>query len=90
MGDFSFVEDKMWRETLTHDYNCLAYMDWFMLKGHDSTKSFMWDTTGPAWDHIRKKMHDDHSAASMACSFRVLERIAKIGWTGFVLEQTRR
>lgn len=84
MGDFSFVTDDMWREVLTHDYACITDIEWRMLEGHDETKSFMWDTNGRAWDTIRAKLYDGHSAASMSCSLRTLERIAKFGWDSFV------
>ncbi len=83
-GDFSFFENKLWRETLTHDYACLTREDWLALRDHDSDDSFMWDTNGAVWDSIRAKMSDDHSAASMACSLRNLERIAKFGWDSCV------
>jgi hypothetical protein len=42
----------------------------------------MWDTDGPVWD--------GHSAASMACSLRNLEHIAKYGWGDFVNDITER
>ena len=84
MGDFSFVNDAMWREVLTHDYACVTFTEWLMLKGHDADNSFMWDTNGPAWDMLRAKLYDGHSGASMACSLRTLECIAKSGWDSFV------
>ena len=83
-GDFSFIKCDLWRETLTHDYASLTREGWHALKHHDSTKSFMLDTNGPIWDSIRAKMYDGHSGASMACSLRTLEQIAKSGWNDFV------
>ena len=83
-GDFSFVNDVMWRESLTHDYKCVTPEVWNALRNHDETKSFMWETHGPIWDLIRKDMWSGHSGASMAMSLRDLERIAKLGWEAFV------
>ena len=87
-GDFSFVEDALWRKTLTHDYACLAREDWLALRDHDADDSFILETNGVVWDSIRAKMSDDHSGASMALSLRNLERIAKFGWDAFVKKFT--
>lgn len=83
-GDFSFISDEMWRETLAHDYATLTHVGWHALKHHDPNKSFMWDTNGAIWDSVRSKLYDGHSGASMACSLRSLEHIAKFGWDEFV------
>ena len=89
-GDFSFVNDSMWREALTHDYACMTPECWTALRDHDESKSFMWDTNGAVWDSIRSKMYDGHSSASMASSLRNLEHIAKYGWDDFVKVTTER
>ena len=83
-GDFSFVSDKMWRETLTHDYGAITPEGWNALKMHDSSRSFMLHTNGGIWADIRSKMYDGHSAASESCSLRTMESIAKSGWDAFV------
>ena len=83
-GDFSFVNDATWRESLTHDYKCLTPECWTALRNHDETKSFLWETHGHIWDMIRADMWGGHSGASMALSLRDLERIAKFGWDAFV------
>ena len=89
-GDFSFIAFDLLREALTHDYASLTHMGWHALKHHDESESFMWDTKGPVWDSIRSKMWDGHSAASMACSLKNLEHIAKHGWDDFVRDITWR
>jgi hypothetical protein len=83
-GDFSFITFELWRDSLTHDYASLTHVGWHALKHHDKSKSFMWDTNGPVWDSIRSKMWDGHSAASMACSLRHMEHIAKYGWGDYM------
>ncbi len=88
-GDFSFIKDEMWRETLTHDYKCITPECWEALRNHDETASFLWETHGRIWDSIRSKMYDGHSGASMALSLREMESIAKNGWDDYVLKQKR-
>ena len=85
-GDFSFMHDDMWRETLAHDYAAVTPEGWNALKRHNADNSFMFHTNGGIWEEIRAKMYDGHSGASMACSLRVMERIAKIGWDTHVRE----
>jgi hypothetical protein len=89
MGVFSFVKDDLWRETLEYDYACLTPEDWTLLRSHNPDDSFMWHTNGSAWDKIRSKMYDGHSGASMACSLRTMEQIAKIGWKRFVQKHSQ-
>jgi len=83
-GDFSFMNDNLWRSTLEHDYKSIPQEGWDALKRHNPDKSFMWHTNGAFWDSIRNNMYGGHSAASQAISLRSMEQIAKSGWTEFV------
>lgn len=83
-GDFSFVNDNLWRTTLEHDYNSMSQDGWTALKRHDRHSSFMVETNGGIWDSVRNNMYGGHSGASQATSLRALEQVAKNGWTVFV------
>jgi len=85
-GDFSFIDDCIQRELLTHDYKVIESIPgaWDALRNHDTKKSFMWDTEGEIWTEIRSLMWNGHSGASQSLSLRELEFIAKYGWEKYV------
>jgi hypothetical protein len=85
-GDFSFINEPIQRELLTHDYKVIESVPdaWDALRNHDHTKSFMWDTEGEIWTKIRSVMWNGHSAASQSMCLRDLEFIAKYGWEKYV------
>ena len=78
-GDFSFVEDKLFRETYEYDYKVISRLElWSNLKNHNPNEPFMFSS----WENL--KLYPGHSGASYACSLRCMERIAKNGWENFV------
>ena len=85
-GNFSFIDDSMLNDMLTHDYNVIESIPgaWDALRNHDPKKSFMWETEGEIWTEIRSLMWGGHSGASQSLCLRDLEFIAKYGWEKYV------
>ena len=89
VGDFSFIDDPLFRESLTYDFNAINEIGeeaWEAFMNHDPDHSFMYNTHGPIWDKIQKNVYPGHSGASYGISMRIFEKIAKYGWEQFVLE----
>jgi len=86
VGDFSFIEDALFANTLKYDYSQINDIPgaWTALKNHNPNNSFMFETDGGIWGIIRSKMSDLHSGASGAISLRNMEYIAKHGWDKYV------
>jgi len=79
LGDFSFIRDELWCNTLTEDFAIINNKNlWNALKKHDGNKPFMFDTN---WNI---QLSNAHSGASHALSLRTFEYIAKNGWNSYV------
>jgi len=82
-GDFSFVEDKLLRETYEYDYKVISRLEkWGNLKNHNPNEHFMFSS----WGNLQ--LHPAHSGASHAMSLRCMEQIAKNGWENFVKDKS--
>ena len=70
LGDFSFIKDKLTRETLEYDFNVINNIPgaWDEFREHDLDKSFMYQTCGQIWDKIAAKAYPGHSSASFGMS----------------------
>jgi len=86
LGDFSFIKDKLTRETLEYDFNIVNNIPgaWNEFREHDLDKSFMYQTCGQIWEEIAAKSFPGHSSASFGMTMRALEYIAKHGWEKYV------
>ena len=79
-GDFWFIKDSLFRESLEWDYQVMIENDlWESFKKRDDDKPFIYDelVTCYAW-------YLGHSGASWCISMRNMEYIAKHGWEAYV------
>jgi hypothetical protein len=85
-GDFSFIKDKLIRETLEYDFKIINNIpgSWDEFREHDLDKSFMYQTYGQIWEKIAQQAFPGHSSASFGMSMRTFEYIAKHGWESYV------
>ena len=86
LGDFSFINDKLQRQTLEYDFNIINNIPgaWEAFRNHDEDKSFMYNTKNGIWNEISNQVYQGHSGASYGLSMRTFEYIAKYGWENFV------
>lgn len=79
-GDFFFINDDDMQDFLTHDFKIIQDNHlWNYFQKHDENKSFMF------CNELQKyKWYPGHSGASYGCSMRIMEHIAKYGWTNYV------
>jgi hypothetical protein len=91
-GDFSFIKDKNVRIFLEYDFNVINSIGdkaWKEFRDHDTSKSFIYDTTGIFWDRLNKKVYPAHSERTYALSMRIFEYIAKNNWNKFVYDNIK-
>ena len=93
VGDFTFVENSMWRRALENAYKQtteLDMWDFFKHANPPEDRGYMfWNES--KLDKLRDVLDSDgHSGASMALCMRNIECIAKHGWEAYVDNYTRK
>jgi hypothetical protein len=83
MSNFSFIENKLTRESLRWDYDIIKKYNLIRyFKNRDPNAPFFLnnDLNRYEWYHL-------HTCASWTYSMRSMEHIAKYGWDSFVQKQ---
>ena len=90
-GDFSFIRKEADRMAFEDMWSAITKTETWAQMGTDpGPGGFAW-SKAPHIVAIQAALVDrvGHSGASIAATMREMQRLAKIGWTAYVLERTR-
>ena len=90
-GDFSFIRKEADRMAFEDMWSAISKTEtWTQMATDPGPGGFAW-SKAPHIVAIQAALVDrvGHSGASMASTMREMQRLAKIGWTTYVLERTR-
>ena len=90
-GDFSFISKEADRMAFEDMWSAISKTEtWTQMVADPGPGGFAW-SKAPHIVAIQAALVDrvGHSGASIAATMREMQRLAKIGWTAYVLERTR-
>ena len=89
-GDFSFIRKEADRMAFEDMWTAITITEtWNQMAADPGPGGFAW-SKAPHIAMIQAALVDrvGHSGASIAAAMREMQRLAKIGWTAYVLERT--
>ena len=85
-GDFSCIRDEMTRTAYEDMYAAITKAEaWADMKKEPSGAGFMF-SSDPHIGRIHAALNDrvGHSGASMGCTMRAMQHLARVGWADFM------
>lgn len=85
-GDFSCIRDQMTRTAYEDMYAAITKADaWSDMSKEPSGGGFMF-SSDPHIGRIHAALNDrvGHSGASMGCTMRAMQHLARVGWPTFI------
>lgn len=93
-GDFSFIEESNWRETLSSMYMAISQLNlWSFLNEEPPLNTGYMFWKHDAIDQIMNHPLVDqcgHSSASFGVSMRIMKYIKTYGWTAYINHYTKK
>lgn len=90
-GDFSFINDRWFRDMIEDGYQAVTATeggwDFFKEWTPPADKGYMWSTHPKMTEITRNmKLYEDHSGSTLAMTMKSMQKIARLGWNGYVEE----
>jgi hypothetical protein len=83
-GDFSFIQDPIKKEMLTHDYQAIDQIQgaWKFLKKYPNEVPLVFSDN--LWKELSKSYWNKHTSDTLGKSMSTMRFIAKQGWEDYV------